>query len=111
MKRELKTGVILDIPWAHDADYEGRGGISHIDNEADAYTKVPLIFRAIRLRCNSLVRVRCYVYSGETLIESGYEFEEQLPLHDLLWLSEAAILLKGFSPVLKLENGYGIGKG
>jgi HK97 family phage portal protein len=86
-----------------------RGSI--LSNEADAYTRVPLIFRAIRLRCNSLTRIPYYIYNDADEIVEKYKFEDSLPLRNLLWLSEAAILLKGASYVLKNKNVYGYQRG
>lgn len=77
-----------------------------ITGEADAYKRAPLIYRALRLRCNGLTRIPCYVYAdGEEPI-GKYIFEDSLPLRNLLWLAEASILLKGAAYILKNQNIY-----
>jgi HK97 family phage portal protein len=108
--------TIVKIPWA-DGNYDqsvsnfGAARNNIIVQEGDAYARVPLIFRAIRLRCNSLLRVPRYIYNEKNEILNEYKFENTMPLHDLLWLSEAAILLKGASYVLKNNNVYGYNTG
>ena len=108
--------TIVNIPWA-DGNYDQSMGNFNfnsnniVTHEVDAYARVPLIFRAIRLRCNSLLRVPHYIYDEKDNILANYEFEDTMPLYDLLWLSEAAVLLKGASFVLKNKNVYGYNKG
>lgn len=107
---ELKAA--LTIPWANSSGYYQR----EIRGTDSAFFRVPLIFRAIRFRCNALSKVPLYVYdANDNELEDGYIFEDMLPLtggeESLIWRSEASILLKGFSPVLKLKNRYRYGKG
>jgi len=108
--------TIVNVPWA-DGNYDQSMGSFNLNrnnivtHEADAYARVPLIFRALRLRCNSLLRVPYYIYDENDKVLANYEFENTMPLYDLLWLSEAAILLKGASFVLKNKNVYGYNKG
>jgi HK97 family phage portal protein len=109
--REIKAGLV--VPWFEDEAILNAIG-KRVGSEATAYSKIPLIYRAIRLRCNSLVRVPVYVYRGKydrgTPLEE-YQFENDLPLHDLLWMSEASILLTGAGYILKKQNQYGYSKG
>jgi len=100
---EIKT--IVSIPWM---TTEGASRQS-IAGEADTYT-VPLIYRATRMRCNSLTRVPIYIYD-EADNEVDYVFNNQMPLRELLWLSEASSLLRGAVWLLKLKNRYRYGKG
>jgi len=81
---------------------------NRIDGEAEAFARVPLIYRAIRLRCNALTRVPVYVYplGGDEPMDE-YPFEDTLPLNDLLWKSEAALLLKGGAFIIKLMTEMG----
>jgi len=76
----------------------------------DQAYSTPLIYRAVRLRCNSLVRVPHYIFN-ESDDPVDYAFEEQLPLDRLLWYTEAALLLKGAAYDLKLKNRFRYGKG
>ena len=108
--------TIVNIPWAdgnYDQSMSDFGTVRNniISQEGDAYARVPLIFRAIRIRCNSLLRIPRYIYNEKDEILNAYEFENTMPLYDLLWLSEAAILLKGASFVLKNNNDYGYNTG
>jgi HK97 family phage portal protein len=93
----------------------GLGSSVGLSTVKEAYNKVPLIFRAIRLRCDTLTRVPCYVYpaqgKGKENAKEQYYFEESLPLHDLIWKNEAAYLLNGASYTLKNRNKYGVKKG
>jgi HK97 family phage portal protein len=79
-------------------------------DRVSSYGKVPLIFRALNLRCNTLNKVPIYIYKARTEVEQ-YPLEETLPLSDLLWLSEAAVLISGANYFVKLKNGYNIDKG
>lgn len=95
---EIKT--VVNIPWAN----QEYGRPSNQVDELEAYSQIPLIFRAINLRCDSLTRVPVYVYDEQSeIIEEGYQWEEMYPLRDLLWLSEVALLLRGqaFNLILK----------
>jgi HK97 family phage portal protein len=74
------------------------------------YSQVPLLYRAVRLRCNMLTRVPVYIYKGTKLLPE-YEYEKILSLHDLLWKTEASILLKGNGYILKNNNDWGYNKG
>ena len=102
---EIKT--IVSIPWMTSDGYEVNR--QKITGEADSYA-VPLIYRATRLRCNSLTRIPVYVYNEQD-DEVEYYFEKQLPLRELLWLSEASSLLRGAVWLLKLKNRFRYGKG
>ena len=73
-----------------------------VTGEASAFMRVPLVFRAINLRCNDLASVPIHVYSGDTELEDGWPFEQDLS--ELIWMTEAALLLKGASFWLKNRN-------
>jgi HK97 family phage portal protein len=81
-----------------------------VQNEHESYARIPLVYRALNIRCDTLVNVPRYIYRGEDEIDA-YEFERDLPLRDLLWLTEAAYLLRGAGWILKKSNAYGIKKG
>lgn len=105
---EIKT--IVTVPWANNEN--SWKSSSDLGGEAQAYSKIPLIFRATRLRCNSLTRVPRNILSLEDdRILDAYEFEKTFPMRDLLWLSEAAFLLAGVAYDLKLRNYFRYGKG
>lgn len=97
--------VTITAPWLlNDGTYGSR-----VSDEKGAYA-VPLVYRATRLRCNSLTRVPVYIFN-EKDEEVRYYFEDQMPMRQLLWMSEAALLLDGWNFLLKLKNKYRYGKG
>jgi HK97 family phage portal protein len=103
--------IKMNFPWQGMS--EGEDYMWNIMSEkahTSSYSKVPLIFRALNLRCNALNRVPIYIYRARTEVEE-YPFEEEFPLKDLLWLAEASVLITGSSYLLKLQNKYNIEKG
>lgn len=104
---EIKT--LVPVPAWVDA-MQARSGVT---DTARAYGFVPLIYRATQLRCNSLLRVPYHLYAvndEQRTNELDWMYPD-LPLNDLLWLTQAALLLAGASYVVKLSNAFGIGKG
>ena len=101
---DKNTKAIVTIPgWAEalmDAD--------HLHNEQQAFAQVPLIFRAINLRCDTLTSCPIHVYSGKG--DDRVERDWPLPQNvvDLVWLTEAAMLLTGSAFWLKRVNGAGV---
>jgi HK97 family phage portal protein len=77
----------------------------------DAFSRVALIYRAVKLRCNTITRVPVYFYGGGDKELEQYPFEDQLPFSDWLWLNEAALLLAGASYTVRLRNQYAREKG
>jgi hypothetical protein len=107
MTNEIK--LVFNNPWA---GVNGEWAKSNpVGNEADAYAKVPLVYRAMQLRCDVLSGVPLYIYDDNDKELDEYWFEESLPLSDLIWKSEAALLLRGSSIILKQKNAYEIKKG
>src|SRR3990172_623333 len=94
--QSLKT--LVPLPgWIEAMERQGE-----VTGEASAFMRVPLVFRAINLRCNDLASVPIHVYSGDTELEDGWPFEQDLS--ELIWMTEAALLLKGASFWLKNRN-------
>ena len=106
---EIKT--IVPVP----AWVDAMQAQSSMTDVRAAYTAVPLIYRALNLRCDSLLRVPVHIYKKlQDGAEQEVEWELLYPdtsLDDLLWQTQAALLLCGASYVVKLKNPYGIGKG
>lgn len=96
----IKT--IIDVPWLRN-EYANQS--NRINNTQTAYEKVPLIYRALRLRCDGLNRVPLYFYNEQDDVVD-YPFQEQMAFQKLLWLNEAALLLKGASFNLIQKNVY-----
>lgn len=73
-----------------------------IKTPAHAYAYVPLIYRAMRLRCDSLSSVPVVLHQGEN--EIAWPFQNSTPA-EFLWRTEAARLLSGAAYWLKLQRG------
>lgn len=103
------TKAIMTIPgWA-----EALMDAEHLHDPQKAYAYVPLIFRCITLRCDTLTSCPIHVYKVQKdKNKDRTEVEWPLPqdMHDLLWLTEAAMLLSGAAYWLKLTNKAGIMK-
>ncbi len=78
-----------------------------VSSTAQAFARVPLVFRAVRLRCNSLVRVPVHFYRGRAEVEWPFAVRWR----ELLWRTEAAQLLAGAAYWLRLVNAYRLPKG
>jgi HK97 family phage portal protein len=91
--------AITNIPgWSE------RFSVNQIDTAAQAYAYIPLVFRAIRLRCNSLSSVPIAILKGETEMEWPFA----TPLRSLVWRTEAALLLRGAAYWEKVDNPSGV---
>lgn len=122
--KEIKSGDVSPFSDALGAILSGNNR-SSVTTEAAAYEKVPLIYRAINLTCDTLTSVPVYVYNSETddIISQtdsadGFAFENtqltevyKCSLHNLLWLNHASRLLYGAGYTLKLKNRFRYGKG
>lgn len=103
----LKTVVVP--PWPLEQIMEG-GGRDRVANVQEAFSRIPLIFRCTRLRCNTLARVPVHVFKGGKEVDA-YPFEDSLPLKELIWKTEASLLLAGKSAsvILTNEQGFDVG--
>ena len=75
------------------------------DSVAALYKRVPILFRAIQLRCDALSSVPVNIYKGE---ENEVEWPYPTKLGDLLWRWEASCLLSGaaFGELVTNKSGY-----
>ena len=80
----------------------GASGTDRVSGTSSAYALVPLIFRAVRLRCDAISSVPIHLYSLRGGTETAWPFAT--PLADLIWRTEAALLLTGGAYWLKLDN-------
>ncbi len=78
-------------------------GVSE-SNAASLYSKVPLYFRAINLRCDALSSVPVVIQRGEK--EADWPFPQ--PLQDLIWNLEVQLLLTGgaFAEIVRNKAGF-----
>jgi len=75
------------------------------DSVATLYKKVPILFRAIQLRCGALASVPVKIYEGKEQ-EKAWPFPTKLS--ELLWKWEASCLLSGaaFGEIVANKSGY-----
>lgn len=101
------TKAIITIPgWA-----EALMDAEHLHDPQKAYAYVPLVFRCIALRCDTLTTCPIHIYKVQKNKDRDREeVEWPLPqdMFDLLWLTEASMLLTGASYWLKLTNKAGL---
>ena len=105
----VRDGVksIISIPWSVDQLQYGQQQRDRIKAEDDAYAKVPLLFRALNVRCNTLASVPYKIYDEAGKEVDEYPYEEMQPLNDLIWKTEASLLLRGASFVIRLADAAG----
>jgi phage portal protein BeeE len=110
----IKT-VTINPPWLIDAlnsdNVSGGTGFpmrSRIASVAESYARVPLVFRAVRVRGNSLLTVPRHLYEWKEnqKPEDRKEVSWMFPvdLDWLLWRTQAALLMAGGSPIVKKRN-------
>ena len=75
------------------------------DSVATLYKRVPILFRAIQLRCDALSSVPVNIYKGE---ENEVAWPYPTKLGELLWRWEASCLLSGaaFGELVTNKSGY-----
>jgi len=75
------------------------------DNVATLYKRVPILFRAIQLRCDALSSVPVAIMKGE---ENEVAWPYPTKLGDLLWRWEASCLLSGaaFGELVTNKSGF-----
>lgn len=75
------------------------------DSVAALYKRVPILFRAIQLRCDALSSVPVNIYKGE---ENEVEWPYPTKLGELIWRWEASCLLSGaaFGEIITNKTGY-----
>jgi HK97 family phage portal protein len=75
------------------------------DSVATLYKYVPLLFRAVQLRCDALSSVPIGIYKGE---ENEVEWPYPTKLGNLLWNWEASNLLAGaaYGEIVKNKSGF-----
>lgn len=104
----LKT-VTLTAPWMLEGDYTGNNltGLSRTTRLAtvwEAYARVPLFFRGLRIRCNALLNLPRHLYRTGDKDKTDVDWMFPVPLDWLLWRTQAALLLAGGAPIVKLSN-------
>lgn len=86
MKSNIKA--ITNIPgWLEQLE-----GAEKVTSALQAYS-VPLIFRAVKLRCNSISRVPVYVKRRDKIVDWPFPTD----LAHIIWQTEAGLLLSGMA--------------
>jgi HK97 family phage portal protein len=82
------------------------GGKNKISNTAEAYTYVPLIFRAVTLISNAIatVPVKFYKTNNKKDVETEWMFREGFS--NLIWRTTASMCLKGSAYWERVQNDY-----
>lgn len=93
--------AIVNIPGWAEAYNNGETMSREVKTPQSAYAFVPLIYRAVRLRCDALASVPVTITQGE---ETETEWPFDADLYSLIWQTEAALLLSGAAFWLKLAN-------
>ena len=91
--------AISSIPgWSE----ELTGATDKISGTPQAYALVPIIYRAVRLRCDALSSVPVVIEQGGKAVD--WPFKSVDPV-ELIWKTEASLLLNGAAYWLKVGKG------
>jgi HK97 family phage portal protein len=98
---DFRVKSIAHLPeWAQD---DAGHPYDKVKTPSDAYALVPLIYRALRLRCKALARVPILITAvGNSESEKEWPFEENLS--ELIWKTQAGLLMYGQAGWLKLAT-------
>jgi HK97 family phage portal protein len=103
--RRSAVKTIANIPaWA---EVFNSGEFSDADRLIDtsgAYSKVPLVFRAVNIRCKSLTAIPFHLHKGKSTDVIEWDDIFTTPFKGLLWHIEASKLLSGFCLCLINDN-------
>jgi HK97 family phage portal protein len=97
------TKSVTQIPYWFS---ELTGGKNKISNTAEAYTYVPLIFRAVTLISNAIatVPVKFYKTNNKKDVETEWPFREGFS--NLIWKATASMCLTGSAFWERVQNDY-----
>ena len=75
------------------------------DSNASLYSKVPILFRAVQLRCDAISTVPVKIYRGD---ETEVPWPYPTKLGNLLWQWEASCLLRGaaYGEIIVNKSGF-----
>ena len=93
--------ALVTIPaWQQKLLSDSGNFTNSIDSVAAAYSNVPMIYRAVKMRCDALSSVPIHIYKNDNEVDWPFPCD----MCDLIWRMEADLLGAGFSTVLKLRN-------
>ena len=95
------TKALVTLPaWQQQALADAGNFTNSISSVAEAYSQVPLIYRAVKMRCDALSSVPVHIYKNDNEVDWPFPCD----MRDLIWRMEADLLGAGVSTVLKLRN-------
>lgn len=95
--------ALVSIPaWQQQLFSDSQNFTNTIESVQDAYSKVPLVYRGVKMRCDALSSVPVRI----SRLSNGEEVDWPYPvdLSDLIWKTEAGLLGNGKAVILKLKN-------
>ena len=93
--------ALVTIPaWQQKLLSDSGNFTNSIDSVAAAYSNVPMIYRAVKMRCDALSSVPIHIYKNDNEVDWPFPCD----MRDLIWRMEADLLGAGVSTVLKLRN-------
>lgn len=93
--------ALVTIPaWQQKLLSDSGNFTNSIDSVAAAYSNVPMIYRAVKMRCDALSSVPIRIYKNDNEVDWPFPCD----MRDLIWRVEADLLGAGVSTVLKLRN-------
>jgi HK97 family phage portal protein len=100
--------TVVTVPWAAGNEWllAGHGG-PRIGSPQSGYAIIPLLYRAVKLRVDSLARVPFYIYQNDKEVDA-WPFEGSLKLKEFIRKTELAMMLRGGSFTVKLREESGI---
>ncbi len=94
------TKAIVTIPgWVENLEAG-----EDVSTSSEAFSRVSLVFRALNLRCDSLVKPPIRIYENDKEVKDIERFFPGVDLIDLIWRTEASLLLTGAGFWLRLKN-------
>lgn len=96
--RYYETKTLVAVPGWVEQPQMG----SVVNSVTDAYARVPLIYRALRIRCNSLIQIPFHLYNAQGN-EQEWMFDTEP--HALFWQTQAGLLLAGAAYIFKERKG------
>lgn len=98
MTRHYETKTLVAVPaWVEQPQLTNT--LNHV---TDAYARVPLIYRALRIRCNSLIQIPFHLYNAQ---DNETEWMFDIEPHALFWQTQAGLLLAGAAYIFKEKKG------
>jgi len=95
--------ALVNIPAWQQRLLDGGDFSDSIDNVQNAYAKVPIVYRAVKMRCDALASVPVKITNIKTEKEADWPYPD-VDIPDLVWKTEAALLGSGIAVILKLKN-------